>query len=195
MKNASRQLLFALSLAGLCCFMASCSSPQENTLSKKKPWAHSPKRIPKVKWMALTQDQISWVQLNKRKKALSLLEDVQSHPLEAPAVETFTNLASSPDATGLKPFLVRGVCFDNTPTFTAARVSGDGRILHIHQTTAGAELTYPGYSPKQKHTRNPVVVWLRNRPETVYLTADYGGDKALRSWVGIHPVKWWSSRD
>ncbi len=174
--KSSLFLVFTSSL-----FLPSCAGPSQREIG----WLSVSEVRPEASdWSPIDPKRFFWVRKSRLADAELLLMFVDS--VEIPRRQAFHLAPNEFAAPGFKAFLVRGVCYGDAPTFASVFHSQSTRRLHVHQVTAQAELYFPGAMERPQLQHRPVIVWLETAPLSIHVTADHGGDSALRVFRPAH---------
>jgi hypothetical protein len=144
------------------------------------PWARAPGAEEVGDWVAVPDGRVRWITRaggrEEYQTAMSLLakgEAIRLSTGEAPAFATAGPGGAGPP--GLEAYLVRGVCAGAPAWCRVWRNSDDGS-LWVQAGSWNGETLF-GAPPQEAM---PVVVFLAERPSTVYATSARGGDGILR---------------
>ena len=135
-------------------------------------------------WSPVSPSRFFWVRDDEVEGATAELEVAAFREIPRARAAELMDPAAGPAEDGLRAFLVRGACVGHRPTFASFFLSTSG-VLHVHQGTAHPEMLPFGiyWPPLEKR---PMVVFLEGGISDVLVTADYGGDRAMRAFGPTH---------
>ncbi len=105
------------------------------------------------------------------------LEKSEFYQIPPEYAATICRKANFIDTCTLTPYLVRGISYNNCPTYSIVKRNKDNWIS-VFQATYNGEIYIPGmrFIPKE----SPIVIYLDKAPEKIFPIATVGGDGIFR---------------